>query len=93
MSKTTSAIILNFFLFRDDFVKNIEGWKKIFDSKEPQKELLPQPFNEKFTDFQKMTVVRCLRPDKVSHGTHTVVFLNVNQNFTKRRIHKSYKPP
>eukprot|EP00794_Sanderia_malayensis_P007414 gene7414-8234_t len=51
--------------FRQDFVKNIDTWKKIFDSKEPQKELLPQAITEKFTDFQKMTIVRCLRPDKV----------------------------
>ena len=49
-------------------MKHIDEWKRIFDSKEPQKEILPHPWSEKFTDFQRMTVVRCLRPDKVSQS-------------------------
>ncbi|XP_057312411.1 dynein axonemal heavy chain 12-like isoform X2 [Hydractinia symbiolongicarpus] len=51
--------------FRQHFKKNNEEWKKLFGSKEPQKHILPSPWNKKLTDFQKMIVVRCLRPDKV----------------------------
>ena len=40
-------------------------WRKMYDSKEPHKAAFPPPWAEKFTDFQKMIVVRCLRPDKV----------------------------
>lgn len=51
--------------FRDDFIRNNKEWRLIFESKEPQKQILPSPWNEKLSDFQKMLVIRCLRPDKV----------------------------
>ena len=54
-----------FYIFREQFTTNIKDWQKIFDSKEPHKAILPAPWNEKLSDFQKMTVIRCLRPDKV----------------------------
>ena len=46
-------------------MKNVNEWKKIFDSKEPHKLTLPSPWHEKISDFQKKIVIRCLRPDKV----------------------------
>jgi len=51
--------------FREDFIANVSEWKPIFDNKEPQKQILPLPWGEKLSDFQRMTVIRCLRPDKV----------------------------
>ena len=44
---------------------NSHEWRKMYDSKEPHKAAFPAPWAEKLTDFQKMIVVRCLRPDKV----------------------------
>ena len=51
--------------FRGSFVSNTDEWKRYYDDREPHKAILPSPWNEKLTDFQKMIVLRCLRLDKV----------------------------
>ncbi|EDV24937.1 uncharacterized protein TRIADDRAFT_25541, partial [Trichoplax adhaerens] len=51
--------------FRESFVGGIDDWRLMYESKEPYKMPLPSPCNEKLNDFQRMMVVRCLRPDKV----------------------------
>lgn len=51
--------------FRKSFQDNLTEWKKYYDDREPQKATLPDPWNEKLSDFQKMIVLRSLRPDKV----------------------------
>ena len=52
--------------FRKSFTEQLGGWKSYYDDKEPHKAAIPAPWGEKLTDFQKMIVLRCLRPDKVS---------------------------
>jgi len=51
--------------FRQHFEGNIDVWKELYDDREPHVAPIPEPWNEKLTDFQKMIVIRCLRPDKV----------------------------
>ncbi|EDO37961.1 predicted protein [Nematostella vectensis] len=51
--------------FRKSFSNTTHEWRKIYDSKEPHRAPLPSPWSEQLTDFQKMIVIRCLRPDKV----------------------------
>ena len=51
--------------FRNSFQSNLEEWHTYFDDKEPHKSTLPKPWNEQLNNFQKMIVLRCLRPDKV----------------------------
>lgn len=53
--------------FRQQFVKNTDKWRQVYDSKEPNNVEFPSPWNKKLTDFQKMIVIRCIRPDKVLH--------------------------
>ena len=55
----------NVLLYRKSFVGNTHEWRKIYDSKEPHRAPFPAPWSEQLTDFQKMMVIRCLRPDKV----------------------------
>ncbi|KAK3752205.1 hypothetical protein QZH41_008046 [Actinostola sp. cb2023] len=51
--------------FRKSFANNTYEWRKIYDSKEPHRAPFPSPWADQLTDFQKMIVIRCLRPDKV----------------------------
>jgi len=47
-------------------IKRLEnGWKKIYDSNEPQTVEVPGEWNTKLNHFQKIVVLRCIRPDKV----------------------------
>ena len=53
--------------FRKHFESSTDAWKAYYDEKEPHNATLPQPWDSKLTDFQKMIILRCLRPDKVIH--------------------------
>ncbi|XP_024941329.1 dynein heavy chain 7, axonemal [Cephus cinctus] len=65
---------------REAFAKNIEAWKKLFDSKEPQSLDLPAPFND-LTQFQKMLILRCIRPDKVIPAIRNFVEVELGPPF------------
>ena len=54
---------------RKHFEEHVDEWKEYYDDKEPHKAQLPPPWDKKLTDFQKMVVLRCLRPDKVHSHT------------------------
>ena len=70
--------MLCFCVNREDFSANVSEWKLIFDNKEPQKQILPLPWSEKLSDFQRMTVIRCLRPDKVFLCISMYIFSIIN---------------
>lgn len=42
-----------------------ELWKRIYDSLEPQSEPLPSPWSERLDSFQRIVLLRCIRPDKL----------------------------
>ena len=48
-----------------DFVNHLEGYKRIFDSPEPHKQPLPEPWHSRLNSFQRIILLKCLRPDKV----------------------------
>ncbi|CAO2616204.1 Dynein axonemal heavy chain 7 [Lemmus lemmus] len=50
---------------RKEFMHLKDGWKKVYDSLEPHHEMFPEEWENKADDFQRMLVIRCLRPDKV----------------------------
>ncbi|XP_073507678.1 dynein axonemal heavy chain 3-like [Phyllobates terribilis] len=49
----------------DHFCSNLTEWKNIYDSSHPNEMELPDPWEDLLTAFQKLLVIRCLRPDKV----------------------------
>ncbi|XP_020293119.1 dynein heavy chain 7, axonemal-like [Pseudomyrmex gracilis] len=49
---------------RELFTDSIGEWKKIFDSKEPQKERFPAPYGD-LNLFEQLLILRCIRPDKI----------------------------
>ncbi|XP_067459187.1 dynein axonemal heavy chain 7 [Thunnus thynnus] len=50
---------------RRDMARLRNEWKKVFDSPNPHQTPFPDEWQEKLSQFQKMLVIRCLRPDKM----------------------------
>ncbi|XP_077865268.1 dynein axonemal heavy chain 12 [Saccoglossus kowalevskii] len=67
--------------FRDHFQDNLDEWHTYFSSTEPHKEMLPAPWNDKLLDFEKMIVLRCIRPDKVVPAVTDFVKEKLGQKF------------
>jgi dynein heavy chain, axonemal len=67
------------------FIEYHKRFKKIFDSPNAHEEPLPGEWNDKLDSFQKMIVLKCIRPDKI---------MNAIQNFIVEKIgHKFIEPP
>ena len=71
----------NFKGFRENFTKSIDNWKEFYDNKEPHLATFPDPYNEKLNQFQKMIVIRCISPDKITLAVTEFVKRNLGQKF------------
>jgi dynein heavy chain len=67
--------------FREHFEKNLDQWKEFYDNKEPHLAQLPDPYNEKLNQFQKMILIRCICPDKITLAVTEYVKRNLGQKF------------
>ncbi|XP_024940673.1 dynein heavy chain 1, axonemal [Cephus cinctus] len=61
-------LLPKFSKFTSDFGKSIIEYRAIFDSQEPEKEFYPEPWQSRLDDFQKMLLLKCLRPDKITNS-------------------------
>jgi dynein heavy chain len=68
---------------REHFVHYIDKWKEVADSKEPHLAILPEPYNEKLNQFQKILIMRCLRPDKIILSATEFVKRNLGVKFVE----------
>ena len=59
----------------------LPGWRAYFDSNETHSEKVPGVWDEKLNAFQKMCVLRCVRPDKVVPGMQSFVTHNLGERF------------
>ncbi|VVC38423.1 Dynein heavy chain, coiled coil stalk,P-loop containing nucleoside triphosphate hydrolase,Dynein heavy [Cinara cedri] len=50
---------------KDDFIREINDWKKYYDLNNHENSKFPSPWHDKLSDFQRILVVRVIRPDKV----------------------------
>ncbi|KAM6955770.1 LOW QUALITY PROTEIN: dynein axonemal heavy chain 7-like [Lycodopsis pacificus] len=48
-----------------DMARLRNEWKTVYDSPNPQQTPFPEGWQDKLSQFQRMLVIRCLRPDKV----------------------------
>lgn len=69
--------------FLDWFKENHGQLKPLYDSKSPQTFEIPAPWNESFSDFQKMIQLRVLRPDKVVQSVRLFVETKLGKKFTQ----------
>jgi len=58
---------------KTSFSQNLSSWKTLYDSITPQREPIPEPWGSKLTLFQKLSLLRCLRPDKMVPGIQIFV--------------------
>ncbi len=52
---------------REHVNKHSDEWRQYYDDRAPQEADLPKPWHTRLHDFQRIMVLRCIRPDKVGH--------------------------
>ncbi|XP_013387188.1 dynein heavy chain 12, axonemal, partial [Lingula anatina] len=80
--------------FRESFTGAIEDWRKYYESKEPHNTPLPEPWQSKLTEFQRMMVLRCIRPDKIVPAVTKFVIEKLGPKFVEPppfNLAKSYQ--
>lgn len=58
-------ILSEFSNFAQSFQENLALWKKYYDLLDPIHSPLPKPWNTILTSFQKLIVIKMIRPDVV----------------------------
>ncbi len=71
---------------REHVQKNVAAWRAFYDDKAPHEAELPQPWETKLNDFQKMIVLRCIRPDKVCSSVLEYGKINADKGAVERKI-------
>lgn len=67
--------------FETDFIIHLKTYQHYFDSLTPETEPLTETFEAKLTPFQKLLVLRCLRPDKMTNALQTYVSHELGAEF------------
>ncbi|XP_047226085.1 dynein axonemal heavy chain 7 isoform X2 [Girardinichthys multiradiatus] len=67
--------------FRQDLVELLSDWKQVYDSPNPHQTPFPGAWQERLNQFQKMMVIRCLRPDKIVPMLQEFVSSRLGQPF------------
>lgn len=68
----------------DHFKNNLDQYKKMYDSVAPESEPLPEPFQSSLSPFQRLLLVRILRPDKL---------VGAIQNYVLQAMGRKYIEP
>ncbi|XP_030888189.1 dynein heavy chain 12, axonemal [Leptonychotes weddellii] len=68
---------------RKHFCEHITEWREIYDSKEPYNAKFPVPMDEKLNELQKIIILRCLRPDKITPAITNYVTDKLGKKFVE----------
>ncbi|XP_023247279.1 dynein heavy chain 1, axonemal-like [Copidosoma floridanum] len=64
--------------------KNLVGkFQLVFEAQQPEKTNLPEPWNGKLDDLEKLIVLKCLRPDKVVNAVQIYVSVHLGAPFVE----------
>ncbi|OAE31694.1 hypothetical protein AXG93_3384s1680 [Marchantia polymorpha subsp. ruderalis] len=64
-----------------DFISNPQKWKHIYDSQQPYEEDLPDEWGTKLTPFQRLIIIRLIRPDKIVMSTSSFILETMGQRY------------
>ncbi|XP_063227776.1 dynein axonemal heavy chain 12 isoform X3 [Bacillus rossius redtenbacheri] len=67
--------------FADSVEQHVRQWKEWYDLLEPQEQDLPAPWQHQLTPFQRLVVVRMLRPDKIIVSVSKFVKEDMGERF------------
>ena len=76
------------------FIEYHKRFKKIFDSPDAHEEPLPGEWNDRLNSFQKMIVLKCIRPDKMTSAIQNYIVEKIGQKFIEPPtfdLKKSYR--
>mmetsp|Transcript_18668 Transcript_18668/g.59084 ORF Transcript_18668/g.59084 Transcript_18668/m.59084 type:complete len:900 (+) Transcript_18668:315-3014(+) len=62
---------------------NLSAWRDVFSSESPHTAPLPEPWHSKLKPFQKLLVLKLLRPEKVVFGTSVFIGAQLGQEFVE----------
>ncbi|KAJ3159379.1 Dynein heavy chain 1, axonemal [Geranomyces michiganensis] len=75
------ATLPNFSNLEQDVGEHIAQLKVMFDSPHPHKEPLPGRWENALSNFQKLLVLRCIRPDRITSGVQDFVCSQLGERF------------
>lgn len=67
--------------FADSFKKNLDGWKKVFDSDDPMGEPWPAGIKEQMTPLEKAIVILAVRADNTVKGVQEIIGAKLGPSF------------
>jgi dynein heavy chain len=67
--------------FSESFIEKLNDWRKIFDATDPNSIPLPGSWETSLGTFQKLCVLRCLRPDKIITAIANFIVEKMGQNY------------
>ncbi|XP_029097540.1 dynein heavy chain 12, axonemal isoform X8 [Monodon monoceros] len=68
---------------RNHFCDNIAEWREIYNSKEPHNAKFPAPMDTMLNELQKIIILRCLRPDKITPAITNYVTDKLGKKFVE----------
>jgi len=76
------------------FIENNKAFQEIYDSNEPHNMPLPGVWNENVNSFQKMIILKCIRPDKITFSVKNFIMEHLGKAFVEPplfSLSKSFK--
>jgi len=73
----------NFKNIHTDFNDCREDWTRIYDSLVPSEEAFPERYESTMTDFEKLLVIKALRPDKLIPQIQKFIINQFGQKFVE----------
>ncbi|KAJ1549535.1 Dynein heavy chain 7, axonemal [Cladochytrium tenue] len=69
--------------FAQKFQEDVDEWQSIFENQEPHRLELPSRWRNSLNSFQRLLVIRCLRPDKLTAAIQLYIIEKMGKRFVE----------